>query len=262
MQTFYYTRTSRKVTMALLDMFNSMEVYNYSSATSYDVVSIIKVPIKFGVPDKAYLFNLQQASGKKYYPKIPAILINLENITYNPDRASSVNEVRSFYDSQLDISQVDQFWENYQPAPYDLSFKMVVVTESMDHTLQIMENILPYFNPTNYLRIKEFDFLNLERNLRVELTNTYFEYPESMSEEESRYFKLNISLNVQAVLYRPIDYTGIIKYIKTGFYYDGFNREQFNTSGVPTSAVQPTDYNYSFPISSSATGYTKIKDLP
>jgi hypothetical protein len=47
-----------------------MYVYNYTSGTSNTVEKIIKVPIKFGLASKEYLFNLQQESGKKYYPKV------------------------------------------------------------------------------------------------------------------------------------------------------------------------------------------------
>jgi hypothetical protein len=73
---------------------------------------------------------------------------------------------------------------------------------------------------------------------------------------------MNISVNVNAYLYRPIDYAKIIKYIKKDYIYDNFNAERFYTSCVETSATPPTNYNYSFPINSSATGYVNISDIP
>jgi hypothetical protein len=260
MQTYYYPRTTRKVLIAFLDMWNSIQVYNYSSATSSEVVNIIDVPIKFGPADKAYLFNVQQESGKKFYQKVPSMAVSIGNFSYNASRATSVNELREFYDANLDISNLDNFWQDVMPSPYDLTFNLDVYTESIDHLFQIFEQILPFFNPTNYLRIKEFDFLNLERDLRVEMNSVDIEYPQTMSEEEYRYYIGKISFTVYTYMYRPLDYSGIIKFINSKYYYDEYNKETFSTSGLPSSATPPLDYNWKFNISTSGTGYTEVSD--
>lgn len=130
----------------------------------------------------------------------------------------------------------------------------------MDHLFQIMENILPFFNPTNHLRIKEFEFLNMERDLRVQLESTNLEYPKEMGEEESRYFNATISLNVHGYMYRPIDYAKVIKYIKTNYIYDGKNAETYSTSGLANTAEAPDDYTYKKAFDKDTTAYTKVSD--
>lgn len=260
MQTYYYPRTFRKILIAFLDMWNNIEVYNYTSATSNDVVKIIPVPIKFGPADKAYLFNVQQDSGKKYIQKVPSIAVSIGSVSYNSDRATSVNELREFYNPEIQVQNIDSFWQDVIPSPYDITFNMEIYTESLDHLFQIYEQILPFFNPTNYLRIKEFDFLNLERNLRVELTSTDTEYPSNMTEEEIRYYTGKMSFNIHAYMFRPIDYSSVIKYIKTNYFYDSTNKETYSTSGLPSSATPPSNYDWSFNINTSAIGYTKVTD--
>lgn len=255
MQSFYYPRVSRRILIALLDMFNRFKVYNYSKTGQ--VVKIIDVPLKFGPSEKYHLFNLQTESGKKYYPKLPAILMSLESIKYNSDRATSVNELRQFYNPSIDIGLQEEFWSDVQPSPYDYSFQLKIKTESIDHLLQIFENILPYFNPSNHLRIKEFEFLNLERDLMVKLDDVNMEYPQEMSEEESRYFDGTISFTVHGYMYRKIDTSKIIKYIKTNYIYSPYSSEQYSTSGVPTSAA-PSDYTFMQVIDSINNAYTKV----
>lgn len=237
-------------------MFNSLQVYNYTSGTSNEVTQIINVPLKYGVGDKSFLFNIQQESGKKYYPKIPAILVSLNDISYDGSRAISVNELRNFFDPNLDVSLVDAFIEDVQPSPYNLTYTVELYTESMDHVSQLLENILPFFNPTNYLRIKEFDFINIERNLKVELKGVSFEYPSEMNEEQFRYFSSKLTFEIQGVLYRPISNEAVIKYINTNYNYSN-GLEIIHTSALTNSATPPTDYTYSFGISPSATGYIK-----
>jgi len=234
----------RRITISLLDMFNSIQVYNYTSASSVTPAKIIDVPLKFGPSEKYHLFNIQRESGKNYYAKLPSLLLTLDSMSYNSDRATSVNEVREIYDDTIDISYVDQFWSDVQPTPYDYKYTLEVRTESMDHLSQILENIVPYFNPTNHLRIKEFDFLNLERNLRVELQGVSIDYPKEMGEEDSRYMNASIDLLVHGYVYRPISYSSVIKYIKKDYFYDNINTESFSTSGMSDFETPPSDYNY------------------
>jgi hypothetical protein len=259
MEVFYYPRTSRKILIAFLDFFNDMYVYNYTSGTSNQVEKIIKVPIKFGLSSKEYLFNLQQDSGKKYYPKVPSLMVSMDNMSYNSERAISVNETRSFYNTNLNIYDNDDFWQDVIPTPYDYFYTLEIYTESFDHMYQLIENINAYFNPTNHLRIKEFDFLNLERDIRVELTDTSIDQQQSLGEEESRYFSAKIKFKADAVLYRPISESKIIKYIKTNYNY-GSGKEIYSTSGLPSSAISPINYNWSFGINSSATGYVEVSE--
>ena len=256
MEDYYYPRTSRKILVAFLDMFNNISVYNYTSGTSNVVTQIIPVPLKYGVADKAYLFNLQQQSGVKYYPKIPSILVSIDNLGFSQDRARSVNDARAFYTSAFG----DSFVEDIQPVPYDYSFQLEIATESMDHLFQILEQICPFFSPTSYLRIQEFDFLNLERNLRVELLGVTLDQPTELTEEQSRYFNAKVSFKVDGQMYRPISYGSVIKYIQTNYNFGATLGEFYSTSALATSAIPPSSFNWSFPISISGTGYTSVNN--
>ena len=260
MEVFYYCRISRKILVSFLDFFNDMYVYNYTSGTSNTVEKIIKVPIKFGLASKEYLFNLQQDSGKKYYPKVPSMQVSLENVSHNSDRSVSVNETRSFYNTNLNIYDSDEFWQDVIPTPYDYFYTLELYTESWDHLYQLIENICAYFNPTNHLRIKEFDFLNLERDLRVELTDTTIDQQQSLSEDESRFFSAKIRFKVDGIMHRPISEEKIIKFIKANYHYSEVNKETYSTSGLPTSATPPVDYNWTFSINPSATAYVEVSE--
>lgn len=258
MQQYYYTRTSRKILIALLDLFNNIKVYNYDSYGN--AVSFIDVPLKYGPSEKYHQFDLQLRSGKKYYPKVPSMLMTLDSISYDSDRATSVNEIRSLYNPAIDVSYIEDFWSDVQPTPYNFTYSLEIRTESMDHLFQIQENILPFFNPTNHLKIKEFDFLNLERNLRVSMDGVSMDYPKEMSEEESRYFNSTITLNVNAYLYRPIDMGKVIKFVKTRYFYDKKNAETYSTSAMSIYQQSPSDFSYKTTSGDTEMLYTKVGD--
>lgn len=257
LEQYFYKNEIRNITIALLDMFNSIKCYRYDA--SGNVVKIIDVPVKFGPAEKYFLFQVQRESGKKYYPSFPSILVELTGISYDADRATGVTELRQFYDQAL-LSAHDQFWSDVQPAPYTFSFTVQVKTESMSDNSQILENILPAFNPSLHLRVKEFSFLNIERNMKVQLGDVSYDYPQEMSEDDSRYINSTMTFTVDGYMYRPVSQSHIIKYIKTNYWYnnDSVNKETYSTSGIGVSANPPSDYTYGELLGDDLIKYVKV----
>jgi hypothetical protein len=290
---YYYPRTIKNVTVALMDMFNDMKVYKYTSAGTsaeeYDV------PISFGPMEKEHMQRIEdheyiasasdsngykqvEAYGQRYWISTPRMALVMNGIAYNADRAYGVNEWREWFaETLVDGVNVDEVLRDYQPAPYDINYTLHIMTDSMDYFAQIMENILPYFNPALFLRVKEFSFLNIERDLKVTIPGVVPEFlsPE-ISDDERRYINATMDLTVEAWQYRSFEYSKIIKIINSKYFvvdasspavsamsadsisssnFDGFviSADFYETSGVkytsagdlPTSAV-PASGTYTF----------------
>lgn len=245
LQEYYFKDETRNVTIAFLDMFNAIKVYRKDKTGT--IVKVIDVPVKFGPAEKYYLFQAQRESGKKYYPTLPSIQVELTSLSYDSDRATGVNELRQFYDPIL-LSAADDFWSDVQPTPYNFNFTVQIKTESISDFSQIIENILPGFNPSLQLRVKEFNFLNIERNLKViHSGDVPLDYPQEMGEEDHRYINSNLNFTVHGYLYRPVSKDYIIKFIHTNYFYnnDTINKETYSTSGMDISAAPPENYLYS-----------------
>ena len=241
--TYYYPSTIRGVVAAVLAFFNDIHIHRLNDQGQ--LVKDIVVPIKFGPVDKSFQFRAEKEFGATYYVSLPSITFALTNLQYDSERATGVNEQRMFYDDKIGLDNLDDFWADAQPTPYDFSFSMQVITESMDDWCQIMENILPYFNPSVYLRVKEFSFLNIERDLQMTLSSISTDFLMEQGEEEKRYVNGTLEFTVKGVLYKPIKTEKIIKQIQSRYMtYDGNNyyqTSQYNTSGsIDTSAAPET----------------------
>jgi len=235
MEEFYYPKTIRNIVVAVNDMFNNIQVKRYDS--SNNVVKTINVPITFGPVKKFQQIREESEDGTKYYLQLPRLAIVLNGITYSADRATGVNEVRYWFDQSLGISATNTFSTDIQPTPYDFSFTLYVRTDSLTDFSQIMENILPYFNPSLYLRVKEFSFLNIERDLQVTLDSVTPEFiSEEIADDTTRQINGQVGFVVKGFLYRPIASSKIIKIINTGYFID-----EYTTSGS-LSGVQASDY--------------------
>lgn len=282
MITYYYPKTLELVTVALLDMFNDMKVVRYDSSGAS--IGEKTVPITFGPVEKYHQDRIEDhyvdADGvehnQRYYLQIPRMALVLNGMSYNADRASGANQWRYWFMESLDLtgSQLDdvlddgapnQIVSDYQPTPIDYNFTLHIKCDSMDKLAQILENILPYFNPKLMLRVKEFSFLNVERDLPVSMDAVSTEFIDDQTENDSRYVNASINLTVEGFAYRKFVYSKVIKTINSKYFWHGtgvlfseYNTSAYQTSGgellSPTSALpDPEDYFLSGVVSATDT---------
>lgn len=245
MITYYYPKTLELITVSLLNLFNDLKVVKYDSSGT--PISEKSVPITFGPVEKYHQDRIENhyvdsdgvEHNKRYYLQIPRMSLVLNGIAYNADRATGVNQWRNWFAESLHLSQgeVDQIVSDYQPTPYDYNFTLNIKSDSMDHLAQILENILPYFNPKLMLRVKEFSFLNIERDLPVSMDGVNPEFIDDQTENDSRYVNATINLTVEGFMYRKFVYSKVIKIINSKYFnYDsGMLMEKFSTSAYQTS---------------------------
>ena len=243
---YYYPRTIKSITVALLDMFNDIRVVKYDDDDN--PISEKNVPITFGPVEKYHQDRIEDhyfdsdgvEHNQRYYLQIPRMALVLNAIAYAPDRATGANEWRYWIKESLGLSEseTNKMFSDYQPTPYDFNFTLHIKNDSMDYLSQILENILPYFNPSLMLRVKEFSFLDVERELPVILDGIVPEFIDDESAPDTRYVNASMNLTVRAYMYRPIVVSKAIKYINSKYINQTTNvtMEAYSTSGYETSA--------------------------
>lgn len=254
--TNFKPNTIRNVIIALMAEFRNIAVEVIQPGTTEILKTIDPVPLQLGHMEKYHILNLRDHpdEDKRYYEKLPKMALTWSSLTYNGERARGVEDATVFYDKNLKLNDAEEFIESMNPAPYDLGFELELRTQSLGQFTQILENILPYFNPHRYLSVKEFSFLNVERDLKLRLESVSQDFLIEQTEENRRYINGTLSLMVEAVLYRPLTDIGIIKEIRSK-YYVGAEEDfgltvsassGYNTSGWDSSAAFPTSaYDFS-----------------
>jgi len=248
----YLPMTIRGLHISLMELFNNIRVRDFSTtSTSSDVIETIRVPIQLSMQEKYQAYKLEAASGQKYYPKYPKMSLTWSSINYSGERAKGVNVKQHWKDLDTGFTDVDSYIANVQPIPYDLGFELDIQTQSMSHFTQILESILPYFNPTRHMRIKEFRFLNVERDIKVRLDGVSQDFLIDQEDTVRRYVNGTLQLTLEAFIYEPFETDiGMIKEIRTRYYKgpitSGFSAlDGYNTSGWDSSASFPNTYDSS-----------------
>ncbi len=239
MKEYYWPETLRQVQIAFADFFDDIYIKKYDKAGVE--LDTIKVPLKFGPRDKYYDIRKESEFGKKYYMKYPNMAFILTDISYASERAESVNTYRHFYNESAGLSTLSEYFKDVSPVPYDYSFALSIRAENMKNFSQIIEQILPHFSPDTTLRVKEFSFLNIERDLPLVMNgNVGLDFIVQQEEDNRREVNGSINFTVKGYSYKgPIESSKIIKIIESEYFIDSIS-----TSATPTSATSVSVNEY------------------
>jgi len=268
MNQYWYQGTIKNITTAVLDIFNDVRVCSYDSSGS--PINYKRVPITFGPVEKFhqdrtennYVDASNTQHGDRYILQKPRVAVTMTAMVYNGRRATGANQWRYWTREGNPVdSSLSSIISDYQPTPYDIQFSVSVKSDTFDYTAQILEQILPFFNPNLSLRVREFDILNIERDLIVDMDGVNLEMSDELGDSDSRYCNASMNFTVRAWLYRPYILSNMITKINSQYFVinpkdisaspliESFSTSAYETSAgviIDTSAVPVTSaYNIS-----------------
>ena len=136
-------------------------------------------------------------------------------------------------------------------SPYNFTFEMRIIAQYMVDITQIIEQILPYFDPTAYIRITipELDIDSggsaYPLDLKVILESSSQEAIIDMAEDEYRTTEWNITFRVEGYLSQKAFNVPVIKNVIQEFYTDTNSL----SANVTTNTIGLSSENY--PLSAS-----------
>lgn len=213
----YYYQVMRKTIVQFLDLFNDIKIGRYDTTTG-QLLSFIKVPLKFAPKSKNwYWVEKIDSNGQRIRDKImPIMAVNLVDIEIATDR-----KVNKHYSARTASSTIDNRFSEERfinPVPYNYTFQLQILSEYMVDVVQIMEQILPYFDPHMFIEIT-IPEINIDGEttemlkLKVLYNGSNKEESLTMGPDEYRYLQWNIDFTVEGYLFQPkYDYP-IIKYV-------------------------------------------------
>ena len=164
---YFYHEILRKTVIAFGTLFNDIIIKHTNS--SDDVVSTIKVPLAYG-PTQKFLARLEQSPNlsKPTQITLPRMSFEFTGITYDSSR--KVTTTQQFTVSDSTNESVTK--KAYMPVPYNMQFELSIMSKLNDDALQIVEQILPYFQPAYNLTVTLINNgVNEKRDIPIVLEN-------------------------------------------------------------------------------------------
>jgi len=163
---YFYNEILRKTVISFGTLFNNISIKHTNS--SDQVVSVIKVPLAYG-PTQKFLARLEQSPdlNKSTSITLPRMSFEFTGLTYDPSR--KVTTTQTFVTKDPDNGKETK--KAYMPVPYNMQFELSIMSKLNDDALQIIEQILPYFQPSYNLTVELVDSINEKRDIPIVLEN-------------------------------------------------------------------------------------------
>ena len=206
--TTFYHGTTKKLIIAFGSVFNNIHVQRMEADGT--LIKDIQVPLAYE-SRKKYLARLIQDSKKnRQVPRMGFIMTGM-----TADYSRSPNQMNEYKFNQA--ANPNKATIMYTPIPYNYTFSLDVYVDYMDDGLQIIEQILPYFQPDFNVVIEEIPALELKRDIPIELTglNLSDEFEGDFSEQ--RIVNWSLDFIVKGWLYPPIREQEIVESVEVSY---------------------------------------------
>ena len=242
--TQYYHETIRKVVVAFGTMFNNISLVRKDSDGK--VVQSMKVPLAYG-PRQKFLVRLAEDPDltKQVAVTLPRIGFEINGLTYDSTR--KLNRIQKFKKTKSGNSK--QLETQYMPVPYNVGFELYVLAKNSDDALQIVEQILPYFQPEYTLTLNDMAEMGIKRDVPIVLNSISYEDDYEGDFASRRALIYTLSFTAKFYLYGPVTSQSIIKTVQVDQFTDlkdnAPKREQrLVVTPNPTTADADDDFGF------------------
>ena len=222
--TYSYNEIFRKTVVAFGTLFNNIELRRSDE--------VMKVPLAYG-PKQKFLARLDQVpdpTNKRVQITLPRISFEINGIQYDASRkVSPTQKIKVAKDT-------DENKNVFMPVPYNLSFELAIISKNQEDGLQILEQILPFFQPHYNLSVKLLPSMSETKDVPVVLNSVDYEDDYEGDFQNRRAIIYTLQFTVKTYLYGPVTDAKTIKKVITDMYTDT------NTTSAPREVrytIQP-----------------------
>ena len=205
---YFYNEVLRRTVIAFGTLFNNITIKHTDG--SDNVVSVMKVPLAYG-PTQKFLARLEQQPNlnKPTSLTLPRMSFEFTGLTYDPSR--KVSQTQTFLSKKVGSETTVK--KGYMPVPYNMDFELSIMTKLNDDALQIVEQILPYFQPSYNVTVTLVGEINEKRDIPIVLDSVSFtdDYEGDYSTRRALIYTLRFTAKTYLFGPVPDQSTGIIK---------------------------------------------------
>ena len=219
--TYYYHEILRKTVIAFGTLFNDIHVRHQDQAGND--ISELKVPIAYG-PRQKFLARIQQQPelNKATQITLPRMSFEINNISYDATRKAGITQTFKAPNKENN----DKLTKVFMPVPYNLGFELNILVKLQDDGLQILEQILPFFQPGFTLSIDLVKSIGEKRDVPMILNSIsqQDDYEGDFATRRALIYTLNFT--AKTYLFGPVADTpeGLIKKVQLD-YHTNMDRE-------------------------------------
>ena len=246
----FYNQGFRKLIIAFGQIFNNIVIQRTNSTGG--VTARIKVPLAYA-PKEKFLVRLDQQANlesREFATTFPRMGFEITGLAYDPSR--KLTRVQK-YSKVKSGESGEKMNYNYTPVPYNISMNLYVFTATAEDGLQIIEQILPYFQPDYTVTVNVVPDLGIKRDIPIVLGNIGYEDTYDGAFTQRRAVIYTLGFTSKTYLFGPMNNQGVIKTVQADIGSDTDSplkrEERIVIVPNPTSADADDDFGFTTTVS-------------
>jgi len=214
--TYFYHEKIRKCVAIFGRMFN--DIYVIRKNSSGGGTSQLKVPLSYA-PKRKYIERINEnndlVNDTKVALKLPRMSFEITNFAYDTSR--QLTKTSHFNTTGTDNTNRKKF---FPPVPYTINFQLNVYSKSQDDALQVVEQIVPFFNPQYTLTIKPFpdDYPDFKEDIPIIIQGLAFQDDFEGAMDTRRTIVYSIDFEMKVSFHGPVNTSSIIRTTKADLF--------------------------------------------
>ena len=241
----FYHETIRKIIVAFGTTFNNVQLVRKDN--SGNITQSMKVPLAYG-PKEKFLVRLRADAdlSSKVAITLPRIGFEIQNLAYDGTR--KLRRVQKF--KKVNTGNNTRTLDTqFMPVPYNLDIVLYVLAKQSDDALQIVEQILPYFQPDYTITVNDMADMGIKRDVPIILNSISYEDNYQGDFEQRRALIYTMNFTCKFYLYGPVTSSNIIRTVQADQYTDmpdqSPKREQrYTVTPSPVNADADDDFGF------------------
>jgi len=212
--TYFYHEILRKTIIGFGTLFNNINIRHLKNDGT--VLDETKVGLSYG-PMQKFLTKIQEQSNldKSIALTLPRMSFEMTGMQYDSTRKTGITQTFKAVDG-TNMKKV------FMPIPYNITFELNIFSKLNDDSLQIIEQILPFFQPSFNLTVDLVSSIGEKRDIPIILDSIDFQDDYEGSFQTRRAIIHTLRFTAKTYLFGPIADTsdGLIRKVQADVYSD------------------------------------------
>jgi hypothetical protein len=208
----FYNESTRRMVSVFGSIFNDMEVVKKDAAGK--ILQKIKVPLGYAPRTKVLARLNEQTSDPKIAIKLPRMSFEISSMEY--DANARVSKHKNY--TKVIVGDSLQLNKLGAPAVYKVGFELNILASTQDEGLQMLEQILPMFQPEYTVTIKDIPAMDITTDTPIILESVTLndDYEGDLVTRRAIIYTLSFSTRIRyyrgigkskQILYTDVDYS-------------------------------------------------------
>lgn len=207
----FYHRVTRKMVVAFGTLFNNIRLVRYNKAGTQEIERI-NVPLQYAQKEKFYQRITQDPElTKEVQITLPRMSFELTSISYDPLRKRNLFAESYSAESSTTVKSI-------RTTPYNFEFELNIYVRNTEDGTQIVEQILPYFNPDYNLTLDIIGLSDQKVDVPFILQNISYQVDDVGTGDTTRVLVWTLTFTAKGYMFGPIVSRDVIRKVTANTY--------------------------------------------